>query len=148
MEQSSLSEKIHILLVEDDEVDAEMVIRAFQRQNANYHFTVVQDGIEALDALRRHATASSLPKPHMILLDINLPRMNGLEFLRELRQDSSLKVEIVFILTTSNREEDKLAAYESNIAGYILKSKTGRDFTNIIQLLNSYRTIVEFPPRN
>lgn len=148
MEQPSPVEKIHILLVEDDEVDAELVTRAFQHQNANYHFTVVQDGIEALSILRGHAPKAALPKPHMILLDINLPRMNGLEFLRELRQDNLLKVEIVFILTTSNREEDKLAAYESNIAGYILKSKTGRDFTNIVQLLNSYRTIVEFPPRN
>lgn len=148
MEQSRLSQIIHILLVEDDDVDAEMITRAFQRQNTSYKFTVVQDGIEALKILRGETSTSPLPKPHMILLDINLPRMNGLEFLRELRQDSLLKVEIVFILTTSNREEDKRAAYESNIAGYILKSKTGLDFGNMIQLLNSYRTTVEFPPQN
>jgi CheY-like chemotaxis protein len=147
MEQLHPRKTMHILLVEDDDVDAEMVIRAFQNQNADYQFTIVNDGIEALKSLRGDATSAPLPKPYIVLLDINMPRMNGFEFLHELRQDSLLKGDIVFILTTSNREEDKFAAYQSHIAGYILKSKTGQDFINIIQLLNSYCATVEFPPR-
>ena len=146
MEQHDSANEIYVLLVEDDEVDAEMVIRAFQRQNANYQFTIVNDGIEALKILRGDVPNSPLPRPYVVLLDINMPRMNGFEFLKELRQDNTLKGDIVFILTTSNREEDKISAYQLHIAGYILKSKTGRDFTNMIELLNSYRATVEFPP--
>lgn len=147
MEQPNPNKDIHILLVEDDEVDAEMVIRAFRHKKANYQFTIVNDGIEALKILRGDTPYSPLPRPYVVLLDINMPRMNGLEFLRELRQDTLLKGDIVFILTTSNRMEDKVAAYQSHIAGYILKSRTGSDFTNIIELLNSYRAAVEFPPK-
>lgn len=146
MDQSNPGKSLHILLVEDDEIDAEMVIRAFRQENSSYHFTIVQDGMEALKILRGDAAHTPLPRPYVVLVDINMPRMNGFEFLRELRQDKVLKCDIVFILTTSNREEDKRLAYESYIAGYILKPQTGRDFTNIVQLINSYRATVEFPP--
>ena len=72
--------------------------------------------------------------------------MNGIEFLQQLRTDTALRRSIVFVLTTSNREEDRLAAYNEQIAGYVLKSSAGEDFRNIITLLDFYYGVVEFPP--
>jgi|SRR5688572_32885837 len=141
-----ISHTIHILLVEDDEVDAEAVVRAFRRQNITNPLTIVQDGIEALSVLRGEGGHQKLSSPYIILLDINLPRMNGIEFLQALRDDPTLKQSIVFMLTTSNRDEDKLAAYDRQTAGYLLKSRTGTDFADLIALLTSYEQIVEFPP--
>ena len=141
-----ISYTIHILLVEDDEIDAEAVVRAFRRQNITNPLTIVQDGIEALNVLRGEGGHQKLSSPYIILLDINLPRMNGIEFLQALRNDPVLKQSIVFMLTTSNRDEDKLAAYDRQIAGYLLKSRTGADFADLIALLISYEQIVEFPP--
>jgi CheY-like chemotaxis protein len=141
-----LNEMVHLLLVEDDEVDAEAVVRAFRKQNITNPFTIVADGIEALNILKGEGGFERLSRPYMILLDINMPRMNGIEFLQTLRQDPELKRSIVFVLTTSNRDEDKMAAYNEQIAGYLLKSRAGQDFINIIQLLDSYQRVVTFPP--
>lgn len=139
------SRPIHILLVEDDEVDAEAIERAFRKQRISNPFTMVPDGIEALKALRGEDGYEPLPRPYMILLDINMPRMSGLEFLETLRQDPDLKSSVVFILTTSNRDEDKMAAYDNYVAGYLLKSRAGVDFVNLIGMLEAYWRIVEFP---
>jgi CheY-like chemotaxis protein len=136
----------HILFVEDDDVDAETVMRAFRRQKPDHAFTIVRDGLEALAVLQGREGQERLPQPFIILLDINLPRMNGIEFLQQLRTDTALRRSIVFVLTTSNREEDRLAAYNEQIAGYVLKSSAGEDFRNIINLLDSYYGVVEFPP--
>ncbi len=139
-------QSIHILLIEDDDVDAEVVIRAFRRRQVTNLFTIVSNGIEALKVLRGEAGHGRLPRPFLILLDINMPRMNGIEFLQALRQDRDLRQSIVFVLTTSNRDEDKVAAYNEQVAGYVLKSNVGENFMNVIRLLDSYLAIVEFPP--
>ena len=137
---------VHILLVEDDEIDAEAVVRAFRRQRIINPFTIVPDGIEALNVLRGRGGHDPLPRPYLILLDINMPRMNGIEFLQELRQDPQLKRSIVFVLTTSDRPEDKMAVYNEQAAGYLVKSRVGQDFLSMIHLLDSYWRVVEFPP--
>ncbi|MCB0085278.1 MAG: response regulator [Caldilineaceae bacterium] len=139
---------LHILLVEDDDVDAEAVVRSFKKEQLEYPFTIVTNGLEALAFLRgeHERAAKSHVRPHIILLDLNMPRMNGIEFLQELRADEQLKDSIVFVLTTSNRDEDKLAAYNKQIAGYILKTRAGKDFTDMVTLLKCYEMIVEFPP--
>ena len=136
---------IHILLVEDDPVDAESIMRTFKRHQINTPFTHVVDGIEALHALRSEHGYDPLPKPYIILLDINMPRMNGLEFLSALRRDPTLRHSVVFVLTTSNREEDIMAAYNQQIAGYLLKAKVSEDFLDFIKLLNLYRVMIEMP---
>jgi CheY-like chemotaxis protein len=136
---------IHILLVEDDPVDAESIMRTFKRHQINTPFTHVVDGIEALHALRGEHGYDPLPKPYIILLDINMPRMNGLEFLSALRRDPTLRQSVVFVLTTSNREEDIMAAYNQQIAGYLLKAKVSEDFLDFIKLLNLYRVMIEMP---
>ena len=137
---------IHILLIEDDEIDAEAIQRAFRKQRIANPFTVVPDGIEALNALRGEAGHERVPRPYTVLLDINMPRMNGIEFLQALRQDDELNNSVVFVLTTSDRDEDKVAAYDEHVAGYLLKSRAGSDFLNLIEMLDAYWRIVELPP--
>jgi len=139
---------VHILLVEDDEIDAEAILRAFRKQKIGNPITVVSDGIEALDLLRGTHGHAKLTYPYLILLDINLPRMNGLEFLQTIRKDPLLERSIVFILTTSDRDEDKMAAYDEQIAGYLVKSQAGIDFARIVTMLNSFWRVVEFPPES
>lgn len=90
---------VHLLLVEDDEVDAEAIKRAFRKRRIANPFTVVRDGIEALEVLRGEDGREPLPRPFLILLDLNMPRMSGLEFLRETRQDPELRDAIIFVLT-------------------------------------------------
>ncbi len=136
---------VTLLLVEDDAVDAEAIQRAFRQQRIANPFVVVHDGVEALAALRGESDVE-VPHPYIMLLDINMPRMNGIELLEALRADPALSRTVVFVLTTSDREEDKVAAYDRHVAGYILKSRAGEDFLEVIRLLKVYWRLVEFPP--
>ena len=136
---------VHVLLVDDDEVDAEAVVRAFRKLNIANPITIVSNGHEALNALRGEGGYEPIPSPYIVLLDINMPRMNGLEFLQVLRQDPDLKRSIVFILTTSSNDEDILAAYEAHVAGYILKTRAGEQFLELPQMMQRYWRVVEFP---
>lgn len=140
-------EFVHILLVEDDEVDAEAIVRAFQKQKVPHPVTIVPDGFEALNVLRGQDGQARIPSPYLILLDLNMPRMNGVEFLQVIRQDAELMCSVVFVLTTSDSDQDKLAAYNAQIAGYFLKQRTGENFVNLINMLNMYWRIIEFPPK-
>lgn len=141
-----LGQPIHILLVEDDEVDAEAIRRAFEKQKINHTITMASDGFKALDVLRGQESQPRLRSPYLIILDLNMPRMNGIEFLREIRQDPELKCSVVFVLTTSDSVKDKLAAYNAQVAGYFLKQRTGENFANLVEMLHVYWRIVEFPP--
>lgn len=143
-----VDQPVHILLVEDDEVDAEAIVRAFRKQKIQHPITIVPDGFEALNVLRGEAGHSLLPSPYLILLDLNMPRMNGIEFLHILRQDPELCCSIVFVLTTSDSNKDKLAAYNAQIAGYLLKQQAGENFVNLMDMLNVYWRIIEFPPED
>jgi CheY-like chemotaxis protein len=137
---------VTLLLVEDDLVDAEAIQRAFRQQRIANPFVVVPDGVAALAALRGEPGAPEVPHPYVVLLDLNMPRMNGIEFLEALRADPALARTVVFVLTTSDREEDKVAAYDHHVAGYILKSRAGEDFLEVIKLLRVYWRLIEFPP--
>lgn len=139
---------LHILLVEDDEIDAEIVKRVFRRQRVDHPLICVSDGVEAFHALRGENGHTRVPRPYLILLDINLPRMNGIEFLQTLRRDPELKGSIVFVLTTSTRDADKIAAYNEQSAGYFLKASMKDDFAAIIKLLDVYYRRAEFPPED
>lgn len=137
-----VNETVHILLVEDDEVDAEAVKRGFQKQRIANPILVAPNGLVALEMLR----SGQVPRPNMILLDINMPRMNGIEFLQAIRKDDDLRNLVVFMLTTSDDDRDKLAAYDQNIAGYLVKSKVGDGFANMVEMLDCYWRYVELPP--
>ena len=132
---------VTILLVEDDFVDIEAIKRGFRKNKIANPFIVAHDGIEAMELLDK-----GIEHPFLILLDLNMPRMNGIEFLKELRKKPTLSHAIVFVLTTSNADRDRWAAYEQHIAGYLLKSQAGKDFVNVIEMLDMYWRYVEFPP--
>lgn len=143
---SILDSKVHVLLVEDDEVDIQNVQRAFQKHNVNNPLLVARNGAEALDMLYGSNGQTKLdPLPKIILLDLNMPKVNGIEFLRKLRQDPSFNSVLVFVLTTSNEEKDKIAAYHLNVAGYILKPVQFQDFLETVSILNLYWALLEFP---
>jgi CheY-like chemotaxis protein len=140
-----MDKTVNILLVEDDEIDVMGVRRAFNKLKLANPLTVAHNGLEALRILRGEGGHEAPKKPHMVLLDLNLPRMNGIEFLTELRRDPELHRTIVFVLTTSKDDEDRFAAYELNVAGYMVKSKIGKDFMDLVLMLDHYWRVIEFP---
>ena len=133
---------LNILLVEDDEVDVMNVRRAFERNNVSNPLFVAGNGLEALSMLR----SDEIPKERrLILLDLNMPKMNGIEFLQALRADPELAALPVVVLTTSNDDQDKIDAYNLNVAGYLLKPVTFSNFCERMTTLNKYWTLVEMP---
>jgi CheY-like chemotaxis protein len=133
---------LHILLVEDDDVDVMNVRRAFQRNNITNPIHVASNGLEALQLLR----SGQVPGDRrLILLDLNMPKMNGIEFLQALRADPELAAAPVVVLTTSNDDQDKIDAYNLNVAGYLLKPVTFSNFCERMTTLNKYWTLVEMP---
>ena len=137
---------INILLVEDDDVDAEAVRRAFDENDLPNPIRRAENGLEALEILRGTGTIAPMERPFLVLLDLNMPKMNGIEFLHELRCDESLAESVVFVLTTSNDDRDKWATYREHIAGYLIKSNVGEEFDELISLLTSFWSVVEPPP--
>lgn len=135
-------QQLNVLLVEDDEVDVMTVKRAFQQNHISNPLFVAGDGVEALEKLR----GEELPKGRrIVLLDLNMPRMNGIEFLRELRKDPALATTPVVVLTTSNDDQDKVEAYNLNVAGYLVKPVTFGNFCELMVALNKYWSLVELP---
>ncbi len=133
---------LNIMLVEDDDVDVMNVERAFEKARVSLKLLRAVDGVEALDLLRASSTPSAR---RLVLLDLNLPRMNGIEFLRELRADERLRRTPVVVLTTSDDEQDKAAAFELNVAGYMLKPVTFQSFVDLMSAFDRYWTQVELP---
>jgi len=133
---------LHILLIEDDDVDVMNVQRSFDKNKILNPLYVAASALEALAMLRD----GRVPKTRrMVLLDLNLPGMSGLEFLRELRGDPELRAIPVVVLTTSNDEKDRIDAYGLNVAGYLLKPVTFPRFVELTAALNKYWTLVELP---
>ena len=136
---------VTILLVDDDEIDAMAIKRSFRDLKIANPIVQAHDGIEALDRLRGENGREKLPSPGLVLLDLNMPRMGGLEFLDELRGDPLLRRTIVFVMTTSADEEDRIRAYDKNVAGYVLKHRPGQSFLDAIGMLHHYWRVIEFP---
>jgi CheY-like chemotaxis protein len=133
---------INLLLVDDDEVDVLNVKRALERGRITNQIWVANDGHEGLAALR----GQELPRERrLVLLDINMPRMNGIEMLREVRADPALQMTSVVVLTTSNDDRDRIESFRLNVAGYLLKPVTFVSFVELMVALNRYWTLVEFP---
>lgn len=135
---------VTLFVVDDDEVDRETILRSVADSGLNNPVRIARDGEEALAILRGEGV-EPLEGPYLILLDLNMPRMNGIELLEVIRRDPDLHRAIVFVLTTSNAEEDRLAAYDRNIAGYLLKARAGLEFERVVNLIDQYERNVEFP---
>ncbi len=142
-----MSDKIvNILLVEDDEVDVMNVQRAFKKNNILNPLNIAHNGVVALDKLRgTNGEQKITPLPRIILLDINMPKMNGLEFLKELRADPALHSISVFVMTTSNDDKDRFEAYNYNVAGYVIKPITFENFVAAVSILNNFWQLCEQP---
>jgi CheY-like chemotaxis protein len=138
-------ELLHILLVDDDDGDAKAIERAFKKLKIVDRIVRAIDGIEALDLLKGTNGKTKLKDPGIFLVDLNMPRMNGIQFVQAVRADEDLRRSIVFILTTSKRDEDKMAAYDLNVAGYITKATAAVDFMNLVNLMGLYGDVVELP---
>ncbi len=136
---------IRILLVEDDDGEAKAVQRAFVKARIANPIVRALDGIEALEVLRGTGQRPRLEKPYLLLIDLNMPRMGGIQLVAAIREDPELHDAIIFILTTSNRAEDKQAAYALNVAGFILKESVAEDFLQLFNLVNCYWRVVEMP---
>jgi CheY-like chemotaxis protein len=133
---------LNILLVDDDEVDVMTVKRAFQKANITNRLFVASNGVEALEMLRSGAVPTTR---RLVLLDLNMPKMNGLEFLREVRNDPTLQSLTVVVLTTSNEDRDRVDAFQLNVAGYLLKPVTFHTFAEVMATLNKYWMLMEMP---
>ena len=137
--------RLNILLVEDDELDVMNVQRAFKKNNVVNPLYVAANGVEALEMLRGQRGPSIPSERRLILLDLNMPKMGGIEFLKALRADPALHATTVVVLTTSDEERDKVKAYDLNVAGYILKPVTLAAFVEIMATLNKYWSVNELP---
>ncbi len=136
----------NILLVEDDRVDVMNVQRSFKKANITNPLFIANNGLEALEILRNESALIQMPSfRRLVLLDLNMPKMGGIDFLRALRADSKLKATTVIVLTTSNQERDRIEAFNFNVAGYILKPVTFASFAEVMAALNRYWTLCEIP---
>jgi len=135
---------VSLLLVEDNEIDREALRRAFSTRQVTMPVVEADDGLEAL-AVMRGDGGPAMRRPYLMLLDLNLPRMNGLELLEEIRADPALKDTVVFVLSTSRSEDDIAAAYDRCVAGYLVKGDLGRDFGGLLDLIAAYTRVVELP---
>lgn len=134
-----------ILLVEDDDVAAEAVVRSLHKAQLMFPVVWAEDGAQALRALRGQDPARPVPRPRVTLLDLNMPRMNGFEFLHHLRADGELCDDVVFVLTTSDADTDRVRAYHGHIAGYMVKASVGPQFARLAQLLDLYHRAIRLP---
>jgi chemotaxis family two-component system response regulator Rcp1 len=140
---------IEILLVEDSIADVELTMEALSRTKLANHIEVVGDGVEALAFLRKEREYSNMPRPNLVLLDLNMPRKDGREVLEEMKADPDLKKIPVVVLTTSKAEEDIIRSYDLHCNCYIKKPVSIDQLCLVIQAIeNFWFGIVELPPRS
>lgn len=140
-----MAQDVTFLIVEDDEIDVMALERAFRHLKISNNKVFAKDGVEGLEYLRGENGREKIKAPYIILLDLNMPRMSGLEFLNEIRNDAALGKSVVFILTTSNDARDRLSAYDQHVAGYIIKSDPANGFMEAISMIDHYWKVVELP---
>lgn len=140
------SNSIEILLVEDSPGDQRLTREALKEGKINNNLYIVEDGEEALAFLRKEGPFSTVPRPDLILLDLNLPKMNGQEVLEIIKRDEKLKRIPVVILTTSQADEDILKAYNLNANCYITKPVDFDQFSHVVKKIQEFWfTIVRLP---
>jgi CheY-like chemotaxis protein len=137
------STEVTLFLIEDDDVDAMSIERSFAKQRIRNQIVRAHDGIEALEFLKE----GKVSHPFIILLDLQMPRMTGLEFLKELRGNAEHFDAIVFVLTTSKADQDLIASYNQFIAGYFVKDNAGENFIDVVNALDSYWKILHLPSK-
>lgn len=148
MTSALLADVIEVLLVEDNPGDVRLTREALRESRVRNRITVASDGIEALEMLRREGPHKKTARPDLILLDLNLPRMNGREFLAEIKKDPELRRIPVVVLTSSRAEEDIARTYDLHANAFVTKPV---DFDQFLRAVGSiedfWLTVVKLPPR-
>jgi CheY-like chemotaxis protein len=143
-----LGRPIEILLVEDSPSDTDLTVEALQKGKVLNHLSVVDDGVKAMEFLRRQGEYAEAPRPDVILLDLNLPRKDGREVLAEIKADEKLRRIPIVVLTTSKAEQDILRVYELNGNCYITKPVDFGQFIEVVRAIEDFwLTVVKLPPR-
>jgi CheY-like chemotaxis protein len=138
---------VEILLVEDNPGDVKLTQKAFEKARLSNDLHVVNDGVEALDFLYRRGEYEGVPRPDLVLLDLNLPRKPGEEVLEEVKADEELKRIPVVILTSSEAEEDILQTYDMHANAYLTKPVSFDGFTQVVQKIEGFWfSVVRYPP--
>jgi CheY-like chemotaxis protein len=138
--------KVAILLVEDDDVDAKAVERGLLAARINNPVVRARDGVEALELLLGTNGKKKLQPPYLLLVDISMPRLDGLGLVRAIRGNLVLQRTVIFMLTTSDSDRDQMAAYDSHVAGYIVKSNSPDRYRDLGNMLDYYLMIVSPAP--
>ena len=148
MTHDDQSEAIEVLLVEDDPGDVLMTREAFEQHKLRNTLHVVSDGVEALSFLRQEGEYANVPRPDLVLLDLNLPRKDGREVLAEIKADPQLRRTPVVVLTTSEAEEDVLRSYDLHANAYVAKPVDFDRFIDVVRRIDSFFvTVVKLPNR-
>ena len=130
------------LLVEDDRIDAKAFVRTMTDLNIGNPLSIVRDGVEAWELLcGQGPEAAAAPRPDVVFLDLNMPRMSGIELLRKIRSEGSLQELVVYVLTTSNDDRDRIEAHDLNVAGYLLKSELERGLHQAAESVTGHRPL-------
>lgn len=147
-EKSLVNDKaapVKFLIVDDDKVSVMALKRAIKKLDISNPVFVAKDGKEALEILRGDCTLGKCLPPYLVTLDLNMPRMNGFEFLEEVRSDPALQPAVIFVLSTSDAPQDIAAAYGKNIAGYIVKDNLSDSLTKALDMLDTYTKVIKLP---
>lgn len=136
---------MNILLVEDNDLDIELLKRGLKKIRSESSLVCARDGIEAIEMLEDDLLQPELPRPFVILLDINMPRMNGHEFLEAVRSSSRLNDARVFVFTTSDSKKDVDLAYKNKASGYIVKPNTTSELAGVLEALQKFWSLCEIP---
>jgi CheY-like chemotaxis protein len=148
MTQPTVARQIEVLLVEDDPGDVLMTREAFEDHKVQNQLHVVNDGVEAMAFLRREGEHAGAPRPDLVLLDLNLPRMDGREVLNAIKSDPDLASIPVVILTTSEAEEDVLRSYSLHANAYVTKPVDFDRFIKVVRQIDDFFvTVVRLPNR-
>ncbi len=143
-----LGRPIEILLVEDSPSDTDLTVEALEQGKVLNHLSIVDDGVKAMEFLRRQGQYADAPRPDVILLDLNLPRKDGREVLAEIKSDERLRTIPIVVLTTSRAEQDVLRVYQLSGNCYITKPVDFRQFLEVVRAIeNFWLTVVKLPPK-
>ena len=139
---------VEILLIEDSPSDTELTVEALREAKVRNRLNMVEDGVQALEFLRRTGKYAHAPRPDLIMLDLNLPRKDGREVLAEIKADEDLRLIPVVVLTTSRAEQDVLRAYQLNANCYITKPVDFEQFLDAVRSIESFwLCVVTLPPK-
>ena len=137
--------EVQFLIVDDDQVSIMSIERAIKKLRLVNPLRTASNGQEALDILRGEHGQTQIEAPYVVILDLDMPEMNGIEFLEEIRKDPDLRSAVIFVLTASDAPEDVTLAYEKNIAGYVVKENAYDTFRQTLSMIDTFSSVVVLP---